>query len=90
MSFLIRIKKEAGLAEKHVSMYDSVFMIGPRINACGRIDKGSQAVRLLITEDEDEAEEFAKMISDYNNERKDLDRDITETALETLRHGTRH
>ncbi|MBO7142692.1 MAG: single-stranded-DNA-specific exonuclease RecJ [Bacteroidales bacterium] len=80
------IKKEAGLAEKHVSMYDSVFMIGPRINACGRIDKGSQAVRLLITEDEDEAEEFAKMISDYNNERKDLDRDITETALETLRH----
>ena len=80
------IKKESGLADKHVSMYDSVFMIGPRINACGRIDKGSQAVRLLITEDEDEAAEFAKMISDYNNERKDLDRDITETALETLRN----
>ncbi|MBR4213742.1 MAG: single-stranded-DNA-specific exonuclease RecJ [Bacteroidales bacterium] len=80
------IKKEAGLAEKHVSMYDSVFMIGPRINACGRIDKGSQAVRLLITEDENEAAEFAKKISDYNNERKDLDRDITETALETLRN----
>ena len=79
------IKKESGLADKHVSMYDSVFMIGPRINACGRIDKGSQAVRLLITEDDDEAAEFAKMISDYNNERKDLDRDITETALETLR-----
>ena len=80
------IKKEAGLSERHVSMYDSVFMIGPRINACGRIDKGSQAVRLLITEDEGEAAEFAKMISDYNNERKDLDRDITETALETLRN----
>ena len=80
------IKKESGLADKHVSMYDSVFMIGPRINACGRIDKGSQAVRLLITEDDDEAAEFAKMISDYNNERKDLDRDITETALETLRN----
>lgn len=78
------IKTESGFENKALTIYDSVFSIGPRINAAGRIDKGSEAVKLLITEDPEEAKAFALKISDYNKERKDLDRDITETALRTL------
>ena len=78
------IKTESGFENKALTIYDSVFSIGPRINAAGRIDKGSEAVKLLITEDPEEAKSFALKISDYNKERKDLDRDITDTALRTL------
>ena len=78
------IKREAGFDNKKLTIYDSVFTIGPRINAAGRIDKGSEAVKLLITEDVEEAKSYAKQISDYNKERKDKDREITETALNIL------
>ena len=78
------IKSEAGFENKKLTIYDSVFTIGPRINAAGRIDKGSEAVKLLITQDVDEAKMYAKQISDYNKERKDKDHEITETALRTL------
>lgn len=78
------VKKEAKLDGKTISMTDSVFMIGPRINAAGRIHLGRDAVRLLTTSDMEEAEKFAKEISDYNQKRKDLDRSITAEALQKL------
>ncbi len=78
------VKKEAKLDGKTITMTDSVFMIGPRINAAGRIHLGRDAVRLLTTSDMTEAEKFAKEISDYNQTRKDLDRSITTEALEKL------
>ena len=78
------LKKEAKLDGKNITMTDSVFMIGPRINAAGRIHLGRDAVRFLTTQDETEAEKFAKEISDYNRTRKDLDRSITAEALEKL------
>ena len=60
---------------------DLVFIIGPRINAAGRIAHGSEAVTLLIEEDYDTAIEKTKKIQQNNTDRKTLDKDITEEAF---------
>jgi single-stranded-DNA-specific exonuclease len=60
---------------------DLVFIIGPRINAAGRIAHGSEAVTLLVEDDYDIALEKTKKVQQNNTDRKSLDKDITEEAL---------
>lgn len=60
---------------------DLVFIIGPRINAAGRIAHGSEAVTLLIEKDYDVAVEKTKKVQQNNSDRKTLDKDITEEAF---------
>ncbi len=60
---------------------DLVFIIGPRINAAGRIAHGSEAVELLIEKDTALAFEKVQKIQLNNDERKGLDKDITEEAM---------
>ena len=60
---------------------DLVFIIGPRINAAGRIAHGSEAVTLLIEEDYETAVEKTKKVQQNNTDRKTLDKDITEEAF---------
>ncbi|MGB4775647.1 MAG: single-stranded-DNA-specific exonuclease RecJ [Daejeonella sp.] len=60
---------------------DVVFMIGPRINAAGRIDDAKHAVKLLIAESDDFAYEKGEVINIKNTERKEFDSNITEQAL---------
>lgn len=79
------IMQVAGIADKTKNMTDLVFKIGPRINACGRLYSGREAVKLLITEDEAFADEQAKSIDSFNQERKDFDNQVTEEALAMLR-----
>ncbi len=69
-----------GLAEKEITMSDIVFKIGPRINASGRIQNGKEAVDLLIEKDLSIALEKAYQINQYNETRKDLDKNMTEEA----------
>lgn len=76
--------KEAGIFGKKLEIDDLLFQIGPRINAAGRMKSGKDAVKLLITNNETEAENFAKLISEYNNQRKNNDKNITEAALKIL------
>ncbi len=66
---------------KELSVSDLVFGIGPKINAAGRIDHGSNAVELLIEEDDLQAEVMAKLIQESNEYRRDLDQQITAEAL---------
>lgn len=63
---------------------DVVFKIAPRINAAGRIKHGNYAVRLLTEFNLDEALDFAKEISEFNQHRKSLDQQITEEALDQI------
>jgi single-stranded-DNA-specific exonuclease len=58
-----------------------VFGLSPRINAAGRIKHAKEAVRLLLSELEDEAFEFAQEINKHNSERRTFDTSITEQAL---------
>ncbi|MCU0359158.1 MAG: single-stranded-DNA-specific exonuclease RecJ [Bacteroidia bacterium] len=69
-----------------VSVHTLVFVLGPRINAAGRIEHGSKAVELLISENDSEAELFAKAINETNNQRRDLDSGNTTEAIELLEH----
>lgn len=69
-----------GLSEKEITISDIVFKIGPRINASGRIQNGKEAVDLLIEKDYSVARDKASQINQYNETRKDLDKNMTEEA----------
>ena len=73
-------------------MSDIVFKIGPRINASGRMENGKESVDLLVEKDFSTALSQAKHINEYNEQRKDIDKQMTEEAniivskLENQRH----
>lgn len=69
-----------GLTGRNIYMTDIIFKIGPRINASGRMQNGKESVRLLIENDYDKAKEIANQIDQYNAERKELDKKMTEEA----------
>ncbi|MCW5907758.1 MAG: single-stranded-DNA-specific exonuclease RecJ [Chitinophagales bacterium] len=76
---------EVAGTKKKLSITDVVFILGPRINAAGRMDDAKHAVKLLIADDVDyDAEANAFQLNAFNNERKDLDRSITAHALEMI------
>jgi len=72
----------------HVTIDDIVFKIGPRINAAGRMESGRLAVELLTAIDDKAALRIGEKINDNNNERKNIDREITQEALEMVANGT--
>ncbi len=78
----------AKLEPGHVTIDDIVFKIGPRINAAGRMESGRLAVELLTAMDDRSAFQIGEKINDNNNERKNIDREITQEALEMVANGT--
>ncbi len=66
---------------KPISVSDVVFIIAPRINAAGRMKHGNHAVGLLVENQLESARDFAIEIEAFNQERKGLDKQITEEAL---------
>ena len=75
------ILEVCGLTDKEISISDIVFKIGPRINASGRMKLASEAVELLVSSSHTFAKEKSGMINEYNNDRKDLDKNITDEAI---------
>ena len=73
-----------GYFAKNLTISDLVFLVGPRINAAGRLHSAFDSVRLLLEEDIDKAKLLAKEIDDYNRERKELDTSATETAKQRI------
>jgi single-stranded-DNA-specific exonuclease len=69
---------------RELSISDVVFIIGPRINAAGRIESGSRAVDLLISDHADGTVLPSADINDNNTTRRDLDRSITQSALDMI------
>ena len=89
-----------GLRELHVraarsgtdqlTSKDFGFMIGPRINAAGRLAtltdedhlaSGMRALELILAKDREIAREFARLVDDYNRQRKDIEQGMTEEAM---------
>ncbi len=85
---LLTMIRLSGLDPSHVTIDDIVFKIGPRINAAGRMESGRVAVEMLTATDEAEAERIGSEINQYNNERKNIDREITQEALEMVQSGS--
>lgn len=81
-----------GLNGRELSMSDIIFKIGPRINASGRMENGKKSVDLLVEREYSMALDQAKHIDEYNEQRKDVDRQMTEEAnqivarLESQKH----
>ena len=88
---LLSIIKICGLDRHNITIDDIVFKIGPRINAAGRMrmdendenaapSGGYAAVNLLIEGNESLAEEFGSVIDGFNQDRKCIDRSVTQEA----------
>ena len=73
-----------GLTNRDLNMSDIVFKIGPRINASGRMMNGREAVDLLVERDMKRALAMAMRINEYNEQRKDVDKQMTVEANEIV------
>src|SRR5439155_12832485 len=74
--------ERAGLKLGHVGAGEIGFVLGPRLNAAGRIDDAEDALRLLLTEDPAEAKELAERLEQRNTERQELTRLVVAGARE--------
>jgi len=70
--------------QKKYSINNVVFIIAPRVNAAGRMDDASKAVKMFIEDDFAKAKEYAEMLHSDNTDRKDADSTITEEALSVI------
>ncbi|MBQ3781253.1 MAG: single-stranded-DNA-specific exonuclease RecJ, partial [Bacteroidaceae bacterium] len=75
-----------GMGGRDITMNDIIFKIGPRINASGRMQDGRESVSLLVEHNKQRAMELAEQINQYNDERKELDKRMTEEATELVSH----
>ena len=73
-----------GLTGRELTMSDIVFKIGPRINASGRMQNGMEAVDLLVEKDFSCALSEANHVNEYNDQRRDIDKQMTEEANEIV------
>ena len=73
-----------GLTGRELTMSDIVFKIGPRINASGRMQNGTEAVDLLVEKDFSQALAEANHVNEYNDQRRDIDKQMTEEANEIV------
>ncbi len=84
-SFGLRgIIEVCGLQRKHITINDIVFKIGPRINASGRMMNGKEAVDLMLSNDMTTAREKSLNIDQYNLDRRELDKKITDEAIDYI------
>lgn len=72
---------ESAAAKSKYSIQDIIFGIGPKINAAGRVADAKSAVKVLIEQDFSTARQLSRILNDRNDERKELDTDITKEAV---------
>ena len=75
---------EKFMSDRDVDITNIVFMIGPRINAAGRIASANAAVKLLLADNTVDAEALSQELNNFNTVRRSLDQDITNEALDLL------
>lgn len=69
---------------RELGITDLVFLIGPRLNAAGRLHSAYDSVRLLLCDDLQQANQQAREIDMYNQDRKERDSDATENARQRI------
>lgn len=79
----------AGLAEKRITSTSIAFGICPRINAAGRMGSADRAIRLLLSDDYDEAMPIAQEINDENITRQQTEQEILSQAVEQIEKNPR-
>ncbi|MEO8576227.1 MAG: single-stranded-DNA-specific exonuclease RecJ [Gemmatimonadales bacterium] len=76
--------RAAGLDAKPITAGRVGFILGPRLNAAGRIDEALQGVELLTTKDEHRANQIARKLEELNEQRQELDRQALDEAREMV------
>jgi single-stranded-DNA-specific exonuclease len=82
---LVALKRVARVLGK-ASTYQVGFQLGPRLNAAGRLETAEVALSLLLANEEQPAQSLARQLDDWNRERQELERNITEEALAAVRN----
>lgn len=83
----IQVLKEIALVTKPLTISDLVFVIGPRVNAAGRMDDARKAVELFLETDLDKIRNLAAQLQSDNHERKEIDKSITEEAKQLIENN---
>ncbi len=78
------IPDEKTIFTREININDLVFLIGPRINAAGRIETGTSAVKLLVCDKMADTHDLSLNIDNHNTERRNLDVEITKQALKMI------
>jgi single-stranded-DNA-specific exonuclease len=81
---LVTLMEASGLKNKEISPEYVSFILGPRINASGRLDSAETALELLLTRDPQEAGQLAKTVEGYNRQRQKIESRIMEEAQELV------
>jgi len=76
--------KKLGGVQRDMTVSDLVFVIGPRVNAAGRMDDARKAVEFFIETDPVKIIELAEVLHSDNFDRKEVDKSITDEALGIL------
>ena len=77
----------AGLAGRPIRAGQVAFILGPRINAAGRVGDANEGLSLLLTDDPQEAAQLAERLERHNADRQDLDQRILREAIELVEQG---
>lgn len=80
--------KENSLEGKKIVSYHIGFVIGPCINATGRLDSATLSLKLLLSKDEKEAEELAKKLRQLNVERQNMTVDSVNEVIEIIENSS--
>jgi len=78
------LKKASGLEDKEITAYHLGFVIGPCLNASGRLDSAKKGLELLLMEDEEQADNLAQEIVDLNDARKNMTKEGVDKAIEII------
>lgn len=78
------LKKASGLEDKEITAYHLGFVIGPCLNASGRLDSAKKGLELLLMENYEEAENLAQEIVDLNDARKDMTKEGVDRAINII------
>lgn len=74
----------SGIKQDSISAYDLGFVIGPRINAVGRLSNPTDALRLLCSQNSNQSTEYAKNLDKFNKDRQDIQKDNLKIAEEII------
>ncbi len=78
------LKKASGLEDKEITAYHLGFVIGPCLNASGRLDSAKKGLELLLMENYEDAENLAQEIVDLNDARKDMTKEGVDRAINII------
>lgn len=81
---LIALKKYTGLEGKQIGQYHLGFVIGPCINATGRLETADLSVELLLNDNEEQADSLAKELFELNQRRQELTKESVDMVIKQI------